>query len=141
MPRGKNTQARRPRFIEALGYALRYRCPNCHSGPIFQGRFNHVRVRCPACGLPYFREPGYFVGGMILTYGFTVGVLVAIYMLMPLLPDVAGISEPVKYALWIAFTLVLAVVFVRPAYALWLSVDYWLDPCAAPKSWTSAPGA
>jgi hypothetical protein len=91
-------------------------------------------VRCPDCGLAYFREAGYFVGGMILTYGFTVGVLIVAYLLMPLVPDVTWLSENMKYAAWISFTLILAALFVRPAYALWLSLDYWLEPWLAPKA-------
>lgn len=74
------------------------------------------------------------MGGMILTYGFTVGVLVLAYLAMPLLPDPAWMSDNWKYALWIGFTLVLAAVFVRPAYALWLSLDYWLEPWPPPRA-------
>jgi len=134
MADGRNARAEsRPRILDVLLYALRYRCPNCHAGPIFKGRFNQVLIRCPNCGLAYFREPGYFVGGMILTYGFTVGVLILVYLLTPLMPTFGWISEATKYALWIGFTLLLAVIFVRPAYALWLSLDYWLDPWQAPR--------
>jgi uncharacterized protein (DUF983 family) len=121
------------RIGEVLVYALRYRCPNCHRGPIFAGRFNRVLVRCPDCGLAYFREAGYFVGGMILTYGFTVAVLIVAYLFVPLVPEITWLSETMKYALWIGSTLILAALFVRPAYALWLSLDYWLDPWPAPR--------
>ena len=123
----------KPPIRDVLVYALRYRCPNCHRGPIFKGRFNQVLVRCPECGLAYFRESGYFVGGMILTYGFTVAVLVIAYLLTPFVPDTTWMSDTWKYALWIVFMLVLAAVFVRPAYALWLSLDYWLEPWPPPK--------
>ena len=121
-------------FFEVLVYALRYVCPNCHLGPIFKGRFNQVLIRCPNCGLGYFRESGYFVGGMILTYGLTIAVLIPVYLVTPLMPQLAWLSETMKYVLWISFTLLLAVLFVRPAYALWLSVDYWLEPWPAAKA-------
>jgi uncharacterized protein (DUF983 family) len=121
-------------FFEVLIYALRYVCPNCHLGPIFKGRFNQVLIRCPHCGLGYFRESGYFVGGMILTYGLTIAVLIPVYLVTPLMPQLAWLSETMKYVLWISFTLLLAVLFVRPAYALWLSVDYWLEPWPAAKA-------
>jgi uncharacterized protein (DUF983 family) len=127
-------QAPKRSFLEVLVYALRYRCPNCHHGPIFKGRFNQVLIRCPNCGLGYFRESGYFVGGMILTYGLTIAVLIPVYLVTPLVPELAWLSETMKYALWISFTLLLAVLFVRPAYALWLSVDYWLEPWPASKA-------
>jgi len=121
-------------FFEVLIYALRYVCPNCHLGPIFKGRFNQVLIRCPHCGLGYFRESCYFVGGMILTYGLTIAVLIPVYLVTPLVPQLAWLSETMKYVLWISFTLLLAVLFVRPAYALWLSVDYWLEPWPAAKA-------
>ena len=122
------------RILEVLVYALSYSCPNCHNGPIFKGRFNQVLIRCPECGLGYFRESGYFVGGMILTYGLTIAVLIPVYLVTPLVPELAWLSETMKYVLWISFTLLLAVLFVRPAYALWLSVDYWLEPWPAAKA-------
>jgi hypothetical protein len=71
---------------------------------------------------------------MILTYGLTIAVLIPVYLLTPLVPDLACLSETMKYALWISFTLLLAALFVRPAYALWLSVDFWLEPWPAPKA-------
>ena len=132
MARNPQQTATKRSFLEVLIYALRYRCPNCHRGPIFKGRFNQVLIRCPECGLGYFRESGYFVGGMILTYGLTIAVLIPAYLVMPLVPDLAWLSEAMKYGLWISFTLLLAALFVRPAYALWLSLDYWLEPWPAP---------
>jgi len=105
-------------FLEVLVYALRYRCPNCHLGPIFKGRFNQVLIRCPNCGLGYFRESGYFVGGMILTYGLTIGVLIPVYLVTPFVPELAWLSETMKYVLWIGFTLLLAVLFVPGVFAV-----------------------
>ena len=134
MVRNLGRTAPKPSFREVLIYALRYRCPNCHRGPIFKGRFNQVLIRCPECGLGYFRESGYFVGGMILTYGLTIAVLIPAYLVMPLVPDLAWLSDAMKYGLWISFALLLAALFVRPAYALWLSLDYWLEPWPAPRT-------
>jgi len=134
MARNPERTAPKRSFLEVLIYALRYRCPNCHRGPIFKGRFNQVLIQCPECGLGYFRESGYFVGGMILTYGLTIAVLIPAYLVMPLVPDLAWLSEAMKYGLWISFTLLLAALFVRPAYALWLSLDYWLEPWPTPRT-------
>jgi hypothetical protein len=71
---------------------------------------------------------------MILTYGLTIAVLIPVYLLTPLVPELAWLSETMKYVLWICFTLLLAVLFVRPAYALWLSLDYWLEPWPPAKA-------
>ena len=37
-------------------------------------------------------------------------------------------SDNTKFLLWIAFTVVLSLLFVRPAYSLWLALDFWLEP-------------
>lgn len=120
----------RPPLLRAIGYALRQRCPNCHQGPIFRGWPNRVYPRCPHCGLSYFREPGYYIGGMILTYIFAVMVLIAVYLATLLLPGMphTSLSENETFALWILFTVLLSFLFVRPAYSLWLALDFWIEP-------------
>lgn len=120
----------RPPLLRAVSYALRQRCPNCHQGRLFRGWPNRMFPRCPVCGLSYFRESGYYLGGMILTYVFAVVVLIGVYLTTLLLPGVPTlpVSDNVKFLLWILFTLLLALLFVRPAYSLWLALDFWLEP-------------
>lgn len=89
---------------------------------------NKMLPKCSICGLSYFRESGYYVGGMIFTYGLTAGVLLAAYLVLLLFPDWKSISENVRIASWAAAAFVLSVVLSRPGYSLWLSVDYWLEP-------------
>ena len=120
----------RPPVIRALRDALWQRCPNCHRGRLFRGWLNRMFSRCPVCGLPYLRESGYYLGGMIITYIFAVVVLIAVYLgslLLPGLPTVA-LSDNKKFLLWILFTVLLSALFVRPAYSLWLALDFWVEP-------------
>ena len=84
--------------------------------------------RCSVCGLSYFRESGYYVGGMIFTYALTAGVLLAVYLVQMLFPDFKWIAENGRIAMWAASAFILSIVLSRPAYSLWLSVDYWLEP-------------
>jgi uncharacterized protein (DUF983 family) len=121
---------RRPPFTRAILYALRQRCPYCHQGRLFRGWPNRMFRRCPVCGLSYFRESGYYLGGMILTYVFAVVVLIAVYLATLLLPGVPTlpVSDNAKFGLWILFTVFLSLIFVRPAYSLWLAVDFWIEP-------------
>jgi hypothetical protein len=86
--------------------------------------------RCPVCGLSYFRESGYYLGGMILTYTFAVMVLIAVYLATLLVPGIPTlpISDNAKFVLWILFTVLLSMLFVRPAYSLWLGIDFWIEP-------------
>lgn len=128
----------RPPFRLALGYALRMRCPRCHKGRIFGNWLNKVLPACPNCGLPYYRESGYYLGGMILTYVFTAFTLLAIFFAGLLLPD-SVLSENVKLALWVALAIALSLLFVRPAYSLWLAADFWIDPWETDMRKTGSP--
>ena len=126
----------RPPVVRALRDALWQRCPNCHRGRLFRGWLNRMFPRCPVCGLSYFRESGYYLGGMIITYIFAVVVLIAVYLsslLIPGLPSVA-LSDNKKFLLWILFTVLLSALFVRPAYSLWLALDFWVEPWSPEKS-------
>jgi hypothetical protein len=87
-----------------------------------------VLPRCPHCGLAYFRESGYFLGGMIITYILTAFILLAGYLISLLLPGTAIVSENFKFAFWTGLAVVLTLVLVRPSYSLWLSLDFWVDP-------------
>ncbi len=89
---------------------------------------NKVLPRCPRCGLSYFRESGYYVGGMVITYGLTTALVIAVYLLFLLLPDVKVLSEDARLALWIAFGVVLSLALVRHCYSLWLALDFWIEP-------------
>lgn len=65
---------------------------------------------------------------MILTYAATAGVLIPAYLFSLLLPDVKGVTENERFALWSLFAILMTLMFVRPAYSLWLSLDFWIDP-------------
>lgn len=92
--------------------------------------------RCPVCGLSYFRESGYYLGGMILTYVFAVLVLIVVYLASILVPGwpAIGVSDNVKFLFWILFTVLLSILFVRPSYSLWLALDFWLEPWTPEKT-------
>jgi uncharacterized protein (DUF983 family) len=120
----------RPPVSRALRDALWQRCPNCHKGRLFRGWPNRMFQRCPVCGLSYFRESGYYIGGMILTYIFAVMVLIPVYLATLLLPNLpaTSLSDNEKFVLWLLFTILLSLLFVRPAYSLWLALDFWVEP-------------
>ena len=113
--------------------ALHCRCPNCRKGRIFQGWPNRVLPKCPVCGLPYFRESGYYIGGMIITYIFTAFIVVGVYLVSLVFPTTHTFSENVTFAMWAGFAISLVLVLMRPAYSLWLSLDFLIDP------WQPAP--
>ena len=118
----------RPPLGPVLANALRLRCPNCHKGPLFRGLPNRMFRNCPVCGLSYYRESGYYLGGMIITYVATAFIVLAFYLVSLLLPTPRGLSEMNEGFLWMGFAVLLVLILVRPAYSLWLSMDFWIGP-------------
>jgi uncharacterized protein (DUF983 family) len=117
-----------------LSTAWRCRCPRCRVGPLFERWPNKVLPRCPRCGLPYFREQGYYVGGMVLTYILSMLVLAAISLVaFFLLPDAGRLTENAKIFLWLLAAVLLTLLFLRRSYSLWISLDYWIEPWDAPQ--------
>jgi uncharacterized protein (DUF983 family) len=126
----------RPPFLAAVRDALRLCCPNCREGPVLARWPNKILPSCPFCGLSYFREPGYFIGGMIVTYGLTLLVVIPVFLISLLLPDVKGLSDYSRLGLWILFAVPLALVLMPYSYSLWLSLDFWLEPWNPEKTKT-----
>ena len=46
-----------------LGRGLRLVCPRCGTSPLFRGWFR-MHDRCPACGLSFVRDPGFYLGSI-----------------------------------------------------------------------------
>jgi uncharacterized protein (DUF983 family) len=125
--------ARRPPFRTALRGALRLRCPYCQQGRVLARWPNNIFPKCPHCGLSFFREPGYYIGGMIFTYGFTIAVVIPVFLALLYLPDMKSVSQNVRFAVWVLFAVPLSLLFMPYAYSLWLHLDFWLEPWAPPK--------
>ncbi|MGB0034867.1 MAG: DUF983 domain-containing protein [Candidatus Acidiferrales bacterium] len=118
----------RPPFRSTVRDAFRLRCPYCRQGPVLERWPNKILPRCPQCGLSYFRESGYFIGGMVITYALTLAIVIPAFLLSLLLPEIIGLSDYARLGLWILFALPLSFVLMPYAYSLWLSLDFWLEP-------------
>jgi uncharacterized protein (DUF983 family) len=120
----------RPAFRTCWGRGLRLRCPHCGQGRLYSGwvRMNH---ECPHCGLWFYREPGYYVGAMIVNYGVTAGIVLAAYLLSLLLPNFWNASTDTKLFAWFGFAIALSLALFRHSRSLWLAMDYWLEPWKA----------
>ena len=118
----------RPTFGNAVRGGLRLRCPYCGQGRVLARWPNKIFPECSRCGLPFFREPGYYIGGMIVTYGLTLLVVVPVFLLSLLLPDFKGVSEDGRVALWLLFAVVLSLLLMPYSYGLWLHLDFWVEP-------------
>lgn len=124
----------RPALSDSLRNAVRRRCPNCRMGPIFARWPNKMLDKCPRCGLSYFRESGYYIGGMIFTYGLTAAVLLTAFLLGLLLPDFPAVSHFEQFALWVAFGIPVMLLVMPLGYSLWLNLDFWIEPWKPERS-------
>jgi hypothetical protein len=88
--------------------------------------------RCTFCGLPFFREPGYFVGALIVNYTFSIAVVTGTFLVSLLLPDIWSASANVKFFAWCAFAAAVSLGFTRHSRSLWLAFDYWIEPWSPP---------
>lgn len=62
-----------------FGRGLRKRCPRCGAGGLFTGWWTMV-AECPGCGLHFERDPGYWVGAMIVNTAVTIGLFLAVFV-------------------------------------------------------------
>lgn len=77
--------------VSKLQAILEAKCPRCRQGDIFRygnlqlNKFTDTHHRCPACGLEYEIEPGFFIAAMYISYAMSVALAfttgVAVYVL------------------------------------------------------------
>jgi len=107
--------------------ALRLRCPACGRGGVFRRGFERA-PDCAACGRRLDRDEGHWLGGsevhMVAAFGASVAVAFPLVLAFDL-PDAA------VHALAAAH-LAGSLAFYRRARALFLALDYALDPCPDP---------
>ena len=114
------------RHVSAPGRAwavLRLRCPRCCEGGVYGG-FLRMRTACPACGLVFEREPGYFTGAMYASY--TLGIFGTMPVWLVLL--LTGQPYAVILAVTLGMIVVLMPVFFHYSRVLWLHFDYVFNP-------------
>jgi uncharacterized protein (DUF983 family) len=112
------------RLLVLVGRALRLRCPACGGGKIFRGLFT-MHEACAACGRPFQRGPGFFLGSIYFNYSVTGLAVIVIYF-----ANFFGgwISDTQMMVLLTLFALLFPLWFFRYARALWIAFDELWDP-------------
>ncbi len=78
------------------------KCPRCREGSLFENppvlykKFGKMPVTCKVCGLRFEKEPGFFFGAMYISYFLSVGVVLALAVLLRYF---GGNPEPGVYVL------------------------------------------
>ncbi|HEX4996646.1 MAG TPA: hypothetical protein VFY29_00365 [Terriglobia bacterium] len=104
---------------------LGLRCPVCERARVFRGYFD-TPEKCPECGYFFMRETGYFLPHTPIGYIFTVGVSLAVWLLLEYGFGVrssaaiigAMIAAGAGFGIW----------FARYAKMIWLAIDLRLHP-------------
>jgi hypothetical protein len=109
-----------------LRRGLCLKCPACGRESIFTGWFA-MHSSCPACGLRYGREPGYFLGSIYINYGVTALMTTIGFVWLRFGLEVEGPPLLIGFS---AYCLLFPIVFFRHARALWLVMDCVLDSSA-----------
>ncbi|MDQ3289725.1 MAG: DUF983 domain-containing protein [Bacteroidota bacterium] len=74
-----------PSAIKAI---LQTKCPRCRKGNMFLypalhiAKFDKMPKHCPVCQLHYEIEPGFYWGAMYISYGFSVGIVLIVGVLL-----------------------------------------------------------
>ena len=103
---------------------LGLRCPRCHQGKLFSYsalnilKFAEMPAQCLVCGQTFEPEPGFYFGSMYITFGFNVGTLLVIGVLLYYL---AGNPDTWVYIVAVTVvTLLLTPLILRYSRALML---------------------
>ncbi|MGA7379629.1 MAG: DUF983 domain-containing protein [Terriglobales bacterium] len=108
---------------------LHQMCPRCRSAKMFRGSifrgFPKMQERCPACGLKFEREQGYFLGAMYISYALA---LVTILGLALILWAATPWSLQKITVLAILIFLPLAPTLTLLSRVLWIYLDWAIDP-------------
>ena len=115
--------------VSAAAGIRRQLCPRCRQGRIFRNSVYRGPLamldNCPACGLKYEREPGYFLGAMYVSYGLSIPPVI---LLILLIWKVIGWAYDVSVgAAFLAYLPVVPLV-ARFARVVWMYVDQGFDP-------------
>lgn len=111
--------------------AARQRCPRCLEGPVFR-RFIFMNTACPACGLRFEREPGYFTGAMYVSYSLGIVTTAPLYFLFLYL----HVNPGLILGITAAQLLVCIPLFFRYSRVLWMYLDMGFSP---PNELSPAP--
>ena len=94
-------------------------CPRCGQGRLFEGLFR-MRRACDRCGLPFSREPGFYLGSIYINYGATVLLTGGIYAVLVLS---LGVSSETALAICLGVAVAFPILFFRHARSLLLAID------------------
>lgn len=108
-----------------IGRALRRRCPRC-GGKAFDSYFR-MKDHCPKCGLGFEREPGYWVGAVIINTVVSFGAFILVFggLILATWPNVPWRAV---LAVTVVANATIPVAFYPISKTLWLALELSWHP-------------
>jgi uncharacterized protein (DUF983 family) len=114
---------REPRSIGVtLWRSLKLRCPACGRASVIERPFN-IRKSCPACGVIFKREEGFFVGAIMANVVATEVLILLTYFVCLLITRADQMILTILFVVGIVFPLA----FYHHSWALWLGLDHLIE--------------
>jgi uncharacterized protein (DUF983 family) len=120
------------------GRALRRRCPRC-GAKAFSGYFT-LHEHCPACGLRFEREEGYWVGALVINTAVVFGSFLVLFVggMLIFWPDVPWGALAV---VTLGSMALLPILFYPLSKTLWMALELSWHPLEATETADAAERA
>jgi uncharacterized protein (DUF983 family) len=113
---------------------FKMKCPRCHEGNLFTTpnpyqlkALTTMPERCSHCGQPFQLEPSFYYGSMYVSYGYTVAIFVAVFIISHF---VFHLSIWETVAALAAVLLLLSPLLFRLSRSTWIHMFVKFDPKA-----------
>ena len=103
---------------------LSQKCPVCLTGAAYRAGIT-MNERCPACGLRFEREQGYFLAALYVAYALAVPILSLITLTVWL---VTGKDIGASYLIAVILFFPVSPLVYRYSRVVWMHLDQILDP-------------
>ena len=110
------------------------KCPRCHEGDFMKEKnmFKlhkafQMHEHCSKCGLKYMMEPSFFYGAMYVSYGLTVGISIATFIISTLFFNLSLVESFIPIVIVLVLT---APVSTRLSRIIWINLFVKYDPNA-----------
>ena len=107
------------------------KCPRCHEGdflveknPLKLNKAFKMHEKCSHCGFKYMMEPSFFYGAMYISYGLTVAISIAIFILFKV---IFGLALLTSFIAIVTGLILLSPFTLRLSRIIWINIFVHYD--------------
>lgn len=112
---------------------LKGSCPQCRNGQVFSSKnpfvlkkMTKMKPHCTNCNFKVESEPSFFTGAMYIGYGFSVGLVLSVFLAFQLTTERPSTSSMIFTTVSIAF--ILAPINIRLSRSIWMHLFHKYKP-------------